>query len=42
MKPKDDGASLMFALSDSSSISGTFARVLLLLAGELEILSVQV
>lgn len=42
VKPQDDGALLMFAVSDSSPMSGTFARVSLLLAGELEILPVQV
>lgn len=42
MKPEDDGAFLTFVLSDSSPISGTFARLPLLLAGELEILAVQV
>lgn len=42
MKPEDHGAFLTFALSDSSPISGTFAGVPLLLAGELEILAVQV
>lgn len=41
-KPKDDRGLLMSVLSDFFPTSGTFTRVQLVLAGELEIPTVQV